>query len=374
MRRGSTVTMKILIITNHSYMLYRFRKELIQHLMKDHEVVLSMPFVGHEEDFQAMGIRCIDTKMGRREIRPIDEVKLFSFYFSLLAKERPDCVITYSIKPNTYAGICCRILGIPYYANVQGLGTAFMLPKLEKAVTLLYKVALRKARMVFFENNSNAGIFATKGILPNHKITILPGAGINLSEYPVAPYPDNEVFRFLYLGRIMREKGIAEVLDAARQLHQKYGPRFVLDIVGFFDYEDFSAQFKELEELGIVRFHGFQPDPRPYYAQTECLVMPSYHEGMSNVLLEAATMGRPLITTDIPGCREAVEANVTGLLCQAKDTKTLFECMEKMLLMPREDRAAMGMAGRDKMIREFDREYVVEKIVRILESGSKATA
>ena len=367
------VIMKILILTNHSYMLYRFRRELIQRLATEHEVVLSMPFVGHEQNFMDMGLRCIETKMGRRDVKPTDELKLFFTYFQLLRKERPDRVITYSIKPNIYGGLCCRLLGIPYYANVQGLGTAFQMPKLKKAVTVLYREALRKVNMVFFENESNAAIFRDRAIVPLNRQTVLPGAGINLKEYPFVPYPDNKRFHYLYLGRIMREKGVNELFDAARLLFEKYGNCFVLDIVGFFDYEDFTNQIRELEDLGIAVFHGFQSDPRPYYQNADCVLVPSYHEGMSNVLLEAAATGRPLITTDIPGCAETVDHGTTGLICKVKDRDSLLACMEQMLLTSKADRVAMGIAGHEKMVREFNRELVVSRIIRTIfpEGGAK---
>lgn len=373
LKRGMFVIMKILILTNHSYMLYRFRRELIQRLATEHEVVLSMPFVGHEQNFMDMGLRCIETKMGRRDVKPTDELKLFFTYFQLLRKERPDRVITYSIKPNIYGGLCCRLLGIPYYANVQGLGTAFQMPKLKKAVTVLYREALRKVNMVFFENESNAAIFRDRAIVPLNRQTVLPGAGINLKEYPFVPYPDNKRFHYLYLGRIMREKGVNELFDAARLLFEKYGNCFVLDIVGFFDYEDFTNQIRELEDLGIAVFHGFQSDPRPYYQNADCVLVPSYHEGMSNVLLEAAATGRPLITTDIPGCAETVDHGTTGLICKVKDRDSLLACMEQMLLTSKADRVAMGIAGHEKMVREFNRELVVSRIIRTIfpEGGAK---
>ena len=157
---------KILILTNHSYMLYRFRTELIRELMKDHEVVLSMPFVGHEEDFKAMGLRCIETEVDRRGINPKRDLKLFAFYRKLLKAEKPDMVITYSIKPNIYGGWACQMLGIPYCANVQGLGTAFQKPGLAQMVTVMYKTALLKARTVFFENQGNANEFLDRHIIP----------------------------------------------------------------------------------------------------------------------------------------------------------------------------------------------------------------
>ena len=357
---------KILILTNHSYMLYRFRLELIQELMKSHEVVLSMPFVGHEEDFQALGLRCIETDIDRRGIDPATDLKLFRAYQRLLKTEQPDLVITYSIKPNIYGGLACRLAGIPYCANVQGLGTAFQRKGLVQFVTFLYKLALGKAKTVFFENRANAEEFCRRGILSAGKETVLPGAGINLDRYPCIPYPENEAVRFLYLGRVMREKGMDELFDAARKLHEKYGAGVVLDIVGFYDDEGYKAQVEQLAAEGIAVFHGFQSDPVPYYAAADCVVLPSYHEGMSNVLLEAAATGRPVITSDIPGCREAVEDGKTGLLCKARDCASLYEQMARMAETSPAERQAMGQAAHEKMRREFAKRLVVEKTMAAL--------
>ena len=356
---------KILIITNHSYMLYRFRLELIQELLKSHEVVLSMPFVGHEDDFQALGIRCIKTDVDRRGINPATDLKLFRTYQKLLKAEQPDLVITYSIKPNIYGGLACRMAGIPYCANVQGLGTAFQRKGLAQFVTLLYKLALGKAKTVFFENSANAEEFCRRGIIPAEKETVLPGAGINLERYPYIPYPKNEAVHFLYLGRIMREKGMDELFSAMRRLHEQYGDGVVLDIVGFYD-DDYKAQVEQLVGEGIAVYHGFQSDPVPYYAAADCVVLPSYHEGMSNVLLEAAATGRPVITSDIPGCREAVEDGRTGFLCKAKDPISLCKQMSRMASASYEERQAMGRAGHEKIIREFAKQLVVEKTLAAL--------
>ena len=357
---------KILILTNHSYMLYRFRLELIQELMKSHEVVLSMPFVGHEEDFQALGLRCIETDVDRRGINPATDMKLFRAYQKLLKNEQPDLVITYSIKPNIYGGFACRMAGIPYCANVQGLGTAFQRKGLAQLVTVLYKLALGKARTVFFENKANAEEFCRRGILPAEKETVLPGAGINLERYPYVPYPKNDAIHFLYLGRIMREKGMDELFDAMRKLHEKYGAGVILDIVGFYDDEGYKAQVEQLVAEGVAVYHGFQSDPTPYYAAADCVVLPSYHEGMSNVLLEAAATGRPVITSDIPGCREVVEAEKTGLLCKAGDSTSLYEQMSRMAAASSAGRQAMGRAAHEKIVREFDKHLVVEKTLSAL--------
>lgn len=357
--------MKILIITNHSYMLYRFRRELIEELMKDHEVVLSMPFVGHEDDFQAMGLRCIHTEVDRRGINPKTDMKLLMNYRKLLKDEKPDMVITYSIKPNIYGGLACAAMGIPYCANVQGLGTAFQRKGLAQFVTMLYKLAMGRAKTVFFENQGNAREFLDRRIIPAEKITVLNGAGINLAEYPLQPYPENDRVRFLYLGRIMEEKGIGELFTAIRRLHDEMGDKVALDLVGFFD-DDYKEQVDALVADGIAVFHGFQPEPRPYYAAADCVVLPSYHEGMSNVLLEAAATGRPVITSDIYGCRETVDNGSTGLLCRVRDAESLYEQMCAMVLLPAERRAAMGLAGREKMEREFDKAAVVRSTVEAI--------
>ncbi len=355
---------KILMMTNHSYMFYRFRKELVSALAEENEVVLSMPFVGHEDDFAAMGIRCIETDIDRRGIDPHTDFGLVRHYARILRTEKPDLVITYSIKPNIYAGLLCSLRGIPYFANVQGLGTAFQDKKLAALVTVLYKTAFRRVKKVFFENQANADEFCRRGIVKADREVVLNGAGINLEEFQIQPYPANEPVHFLFLSRIMREKGVDELFAAAERLH-KEGAEFVLDLVGFFE-DEYKEKVERLEQAGIVRFHGFQEQPIPFYAAADCVVMPSWHEGMSNVNLEASALGRPVITTDIPGCREAVDDGVTGYLCRVKDADSLYGCMKKVLQMTAEERRLMGLAGREKMQREFGKEMIVGETMEAL--------
>ncbi|MDY4969065.1 MAG: sugar transferase [Lachnospiraceae bacterium] len=367
---GGTGTMhglkkKILVITNHSYMLWQFRRELIAELAKNHEVVLSMPFVGHEDDFQTMGVKCIKTDVDRRGINPVTDMALIRQYYRILTEEKPDMVITYSIKPNIYAGFLCGAMNIPFCANVQGLGTAFQKKRLAAFVTLLYRIAFRKVKVVFFENASNAQEFRKRHIIAEEKEVVLHGAGINLEHYMYQPYPANDLLHFLYLGRIMKEKGMDELFSAAERLHEE-GEKFVLDLVGFFE-DEYKEQVETLQKKGIVVFHGFQAEPGPFYAAADCIVMPSYHEGMSNVNLEAAATGRPVITTNIPGCREAVENGKTGFLCKVKDTDSLYRAMKKVLTLSPEERAAMGKAGREKMVKEFDKKEVVRNTISAME-------
>lgn len=355
--------MKFLIITNHSYMLWQFRRELIAELQTKGEVVLSMPFVGHEEDFAAMGCRCIETKVDRRGINPMTDLRLYRTYRKLLKTEKPDMVITYSIKPNIYAGFACRQMGIPYCVNVQGLGTAFQKEPIASVVTLMYRTALKKAKTVFFENKVNATEFVKRNIVSENRETVLNGAGVNLEVYQQQPYPDEkDGIHFLFLGRIMKEKGVDELFAAAKKLKKEYGNKVIFDLVGFFE-DEYKETVEQLVEDGIVTFHGFQPDPKPYYAMSHCVVLPSYHEGMSNVLLEAAATGRALITSDIPGCREAVEDGVNGFLCEKMDAQSLEKCLERFILINFDMRKEMGIAGRKKMEKEFDKRIVVKNTV-----------
>lgn len=362
---------KIMIITNHSYMLWRFRRELIQALLEKHEVVISTPFVGHEKDLSGLGCRMIETQVDRRGINPVTDFKLYRAYMRLLKAEKPDLVITYSIKPNIYAGFACRQKKIPYCVNVQGLGTAFQKPGLSQVVTMMYRTALKKAKTVFFENEENAELFRERGITPAVQQTVLHGAGINLEIYSYEAYParegtKEEPFRFLYLGRIMKEKGMDELFWAMEKLYETSGRCVVFDLVGFFE-DEYKEQVENLVEKGIAVFYGFQPEPEPYYRNADCVVLPSYHEGLSNVLLESAATGRPLITSDIPGCRETVDDEKSGYLCEVKNREMLYEKMEKMFKLTVNERKQMGALGREKMEREFAKEEVVKQTLKALE-------
>lgn len=353
--------MKILIITNHSFMLWQFRRELIEELLKKNEVVISVPFGDHIDDFKALGCRMIDTDVDRRGINPKTDMKLYHTYRKLLKTEKPDRVITYSIKPNIYAGFACRQMRIPYCVNVQGLGTAFQKPILARLVTVMYKNALKKAKVVFFENEGNAEEFRRRHITPSEQQHVLPGAGVNTDRFAYHEYPQNDKVHFLYLGRIMREKGVDELFWAARKLHEE-GANFVLDLVGFFE-DEYKEQVDALVVDGIAVFHGFQQDPVPYYAAADCVVLPSYHEGMSNVLLEAAAIGRPVITSDIPGCREAVIDGKSGLLCRVKDKEAVYKAMKQMLFCSMDERKNMGFTGRDLMREKYEKKKVVAETI-----------
>lgn len=362
---GIKTQMKILIATNHSYMLWSFRKQLIMRLAQDFDIVLSMPFVGHEDDFKKMGVKCVETDIKRRNIDPIGELSLIRRYKKLLDTEKPDAVITYSIKPNIYLGDLCRKRGLRYFPNVQGLGSAFEKPILSRVAAYLYHRSMRGASKVFFENSEDAAFFIKKGIVTSDSVCVMPGAGIDLEEYTFCEMNEDTPRSFLYLGRIMKEKGVDEFFAAAELLKKELGDKVRFELVGF--YEDaYREKVEKLVSDGVIVFYGFRTDPLPYYKNSHCVVVPSYHEGMSNVLLEAAAVGRVLITTNIPGCREALENGVGGLTCPPRDIDSLCIAMRNIALMPFDRLCEMGKSERLYIQEHFDRRDVVDRTVDIL--------
>ena len=358
--------MKILILANFDVGLYLFRKELITELLKEHQVLIALPDGEYIKPLTQMGCRYIPTPMERRGINPATDIGLIHRYWKLIRSEKPDLVISYTIKPNIYGGMVCRMLGIPYAANITGLGTAFQRKGILRSfVTVLYRLALKKASVVFFENRGNMKTLLDKRIVTLDQCRCLNGAGVNLAHYRLADYPrDTSTIRFLFMGRIMAEKGINELLEAIARLHQK-GYSCTLDVLGQME-ESYERQMQEAQERGLLTYYGHQSDVRPFVERCHCFVLPSWHEGMANTNLECASMGRPLITSDIHGCKEAVIENVTGLLCQPKNADSLYKAMKEFLELDMQKREAMGRAGRVHMERTFDKQIIVRQTLDAL--------
>lgn len=355
--------MRILFITNNSYMFYRFRRELIKQLCTNNEVFISMPAEENTDDFVRMGCRVIDTPVDRRGHNPLRDLKLYKEYKQILKQVCPDRVVTYSIKPNIYAGYACRKLGIPYCVNVQGLGTAFEGGLQTTLIIRMYRIAMKKAKVVFFENEGNRQVFLKDRIVSENMTHVLNGAGVNLNEYSLTPYPQkDEACRFLFIGRIMREKGLDELFSAINRIKIEY-PRTVFRFLGWYE-DNYENQMKEFESRGLIEYGGFIQDVRDDIAACHCVILPSWHEGMSNTLLEGAAMGRPLITTNIHGCKEAVEDGKSGFLCEVKNANSLYESIRDFLELPYEQKKQMGIAGRERMRMMFDKDSVVHETIK----------
>lgn len=358
--------MKILILANNDVGLYQFRRELIEALLKEHQVLLSLPDGELVRPLEQMGCRFISTPLDRRGINPATDFQLFLRYRKLLRQEKPNLVITYTIKPNIYGGIACRMLGIPCAANITGLGTAFQKQgMLRKLVTILYRTALKKAKVVFFENSANMAVLQQEKIVSPSQCKLLNGAGVNLEHFSYVPYSAEERTQFLFIGRVMKEKGVDELFAAVERLHSE-GSDCSLDVLGGYE-ENYAETIRRYEEQGWLHYHGYVTDVRPYIEKAHCFVLPSYHEGMANTNLECAAMGRPLITSNIPGCKEAVLDGISGLLCEPQNAGSLYEVMKHFLSLPTETRAQMGKAGRSHMEAVFDKKNVVEETINTLE-------
>lgn len=356
---------KVLILANSSEGLYDFRNELVLELLKEHKVYISVPDDVAIDKLRQEGCEIIHTEINRRGMNPIQDLGLLKSYWKLLKKIKPDVVLTYTIKPNIYGGFCCRFQKIPYIVNITGLGTSFERGGvLTTMVVNMYKIALGKAACVFFQNDRNKQIFEEHGIsvLKSRRVN---GSGVNLEKYSYEVYPGREKPKFLFVGRLMKEKGIEEYLYCAKQ----YANRAEFDIIGTCE-EDYETQVKGLQEEGFLYFHGPQSDVKSFYKNADAVVVASYHEGMSNVLLEAAATGRPVLATNIPGCREGVEDHMTGLLFTPRDSRALESTIEYFLSLQVSQREHMGQAARRKMEQEFDRTKVVEsymeEITRII--------
>lgn len=366
----------VLILGNSDSGLYDFRKELLEALLQNgYEVHVSVPDTGYVQRLEALGCIYIPTQMERRGMNPMKDFKLFRFYMHLLGKIRPAAVLTYTIKPNIYGGLACRLKGYPYLVNITGLGTALEHGGLlQKMLVLLYRTALKKAKCVFFQNERNLNFMKEKGCIGKRAVTrIIPGSGVNLEAHEPMPYIKNEEVHFLSIMRIMKDKGIEELMEAAEAIHEEY-PHAMFDLLGGYEEETkniYEPRLEDLQRRGIIQYYGYRDDVPVFLEKCQALVNPSYSEGMSNVLLEAAATGRPVLASDIAGCRETFENGVGGFTFQVKDADSLKEALKKFLALSDEEKEAMGKAARAYVETRFDRKQVVDIYLDTIASVAK---
>ena len=316
--------------------------------------------------FEEIGCHIIKTAFDRRGMNPMADFKLMLQYRRMIKQLGPNAVLSYTIKPNIYGGIACRLTRTPQIANVTGLGDAMENGGwLQKLTISLYKIGIGKAKCVFFQNETNKAFCESQGIV-GLKTRLLPGSGVNLEHHQYQELPPDGIIRFLFISRLLRDKGTGEFFEMAKTIKGKY-PQVEFQILGWCE-GDYKKQLDELIENGIINYLGSTSDVRPFLAKVHCTIMPSYHEGMSNVNLESAANGRPVITTDVPGCRETVDDGVTGFLVKAKDAESLIDGVERFLSLPYEDKQNMGLMARRKVEREFDRNIVVKAYLEEIES------
>lgn len=352
--------MHIVLTGNLTRGLYNFRKELIETLLINNDVTI----VSHGQDrvdvLQSMGCKFIDIVIDRNGKNPISDLSLITNYKRILKALKPDCVLTYTIKPNIYAGIACASLGIPYISNITGLGTAVENEGVLQKITLpLYKYGLRKSGMVFFQNKENMDFMIKKGVVKG-PYDLIPGSGVNLERFSLLEYPHDETVNFVFIGRLIKQKGIDLYIEAAKTIKKKYS-NTCFHVCGWCtpEYKDLIEQ---LDRSGIITYHGQIDDIIGMHKISNCTIHPSYYpEGMSNVLLESCACGRPIITTNRAGCRETVDDGINGFVVKQKDSQNLIEKIEQFLSLSWEEKRRMGLAGRKKVEKEFDRNIIIHK-------------
>lgn len=340
--------------------------------MAGYHVILVAPYDSYSEKLK-QEFQYYEIRLNNKGNNPKEDIKATIDFYKLYKKIRPDVVLHYTIKPNIYGTISANLLGIKTINNITGLGTLFIKQNLvTKIAKVLYKYSQSKADKVFFQNGEDYELFTTEGLVKRDKSDVLPGSGIDTQKFlPIETLQEDGKFRFLLIARMLWDKGVAEYVDAARIIKQKY-PDTEFQLLGFLDVQNRSAiskdQMQTWVDEGLVTYLGTSDNVQEVIAQASCVVLPSfYREGVPRTLLESASMAKPIITTDNVGCRDVVDDGINGYLCKIKNATDLADKMEKMLTLGKGDRDMMGKFGRQKMINEFDESIVIQKYLNAIQ-------
>ena len=354
---------KILLVSNNDAGLYLFRKELIQKLVLDNEVHIAVPRGDYFECLHSMGCFVYDVKVDRRGINPFKDLKQILKYKKIIKEVKPAKILTYTIKPNIYIAL---FKGKKYMqiATITGLGTSIENKGLLSIlIIMLYKAAFKKVACVFTQNSEISSFLITNNIVNREKIIIVNGSGVNITEYNFSNYPENtNVTNLIFVGRVMKNKGINEFLEAAQHISSiRTNVNFI--VIGACE-EDYKKKLMEFSNKRIISYVGFQNNVLEYYEKCNAIIHPTYHEGMSNVLLEAGSIGRPIIASNISGCKEIVEDGINGYTFEPKSTQKLIDAILKFIDLPYSEKKLMGKNSRAKIEIDFDREKIVEKYIK----------
>lgn len=358
--------MRIAIVLNTSWNIFNFRKGLVQSFLdKGIEVFTIAPVDHFTSKLTEMGCTHVPVKMDSRGANPVKDFLLVAELYGIYRKVKPDAVLHFTIKPNIYGTIAASLLRIPVINNVCGLGTMFLKDNMVSRIAiLLYRIAFRFPKKIFFQNTDDHDLFIKRNIVNQNVCDVLPGSGIDLNEFFPGKSPKNNKFTFLLISRLIYDKGIVEYIDAIKKLKEK-GLDANFQLLGAVDEKHKRGIPKPIVESWIdsevIEYLGTTEDVKNYIKQADCVVLPSYREGTPKTLLEAASMGLPLVATNVPGCRNVVEDGYNGYLCTPKDSTDLAAKMENLYSMPDDLRGAMGENSRRKMEKQFDIKYVIEK-------------
>jgi len=359
---------RILILTNTIRGLYNFRYELLERLISEgFEVYFSVPENKNDTKVKKLlelGCNHIETNLDRRSMNPLKDLQLIKQYKEIIKNIKPDVILSYTIKPNIYGAHVAKKYKIPLIINVTGLGSGFNNTYTKILVEKMYKYACNDVACIFFENEANYNYFIDNNLAKKDKSNIVPGSGVNLEKFrPMDKTKEDGIIRFLFIGRIMKEKGIEEYLKAAEYITDKYS-NVEFQILGPFEEEKYKKIILN-NNNSKIKYLGVSYDVRNEIKEVDCIINPTtYYEGMSNVLLEGAAMAKPLIATNVPGCREIVDDGVNGYLVEPKSVKSLIDTIEKFLSLNEIEKKNMGLASRRKVERNFDRNIVIEAYLR----------
>jgi galacturonosyltransferase len=358
---------RILVLSNHFITLYNFRRELMKRLVDEgNEVFISIPAANENRFFNDMGCTIIETPVDRRGINPIRDFGLIINYIRIMKKIKPDIIFSYTIKPNIYGCMASNITKLSQVSNITGTGGTFLKKDVVSyIVKYLYKFSLRSSYKIFFQNNGDKDYFVMNNMVKKN-YAMLPGSGVNLEQYALCELPSHDTINFIFLGRIMKLKGMDQYLEAAKIIKKSY-LNINFYIAGFIEEEDYKLIIDEYHSKGIIDYIGFQKDVKSWIEKCHCTILPSHGgEGVPNVLLESAAMGRICIASRISGSIDVITDGVTGYLFETGNAEDLADKVRKFIELDHEDKKQMGLAGRAKVEREFDRQIVIDAYLREL--------
>jgi glycosyltransferase involved in cell wall biosynthesis len=366
--------MHVLITVNKTWNILNYRREIVEAFIQDgHSVTVLVPCDEYVTKLERLGCKVVHLEMDVSGLSPYKDIKLIGKMKRIFLAEKPDLIFSYTIKNNIFGALAAHALDIPFIPNVTGLGTAFLSGGLLKFISeWLYGLSFRHLKTIFFQNEDDMSLFIKKKIVTIQQAKLLPGSGINLEHFSPVAYPrkDNAPI-FLMIARLMRDKGVFEFIAAARKIKADQ-PQVRFQLLGPVNVANRAAismeTVKSWEDEGVIEYLGTSDDVRPHISAAHCVVLPSYREGAPRSLIEAAAMSRPLITTDVPGCRSVVDDKKTGYLCNVRDEDDLVRSIYDFLELPIKSKAHMGRVGRVKMIENFDQAFVVKAYQNALKS------
>jgi len=358
----------IALSANTSWYLFNFRKSTIIALVeKGFNVIILAPKDEYSRCLTEIGAKFIHIQIDQGGTNPFKDIRTLIEFYRIYSSLEVDVVLNFTPKNNIYSTLAAARFGIYIINNIAGLGSLFISESItSKVAKFLYGISQKYADKIFFQNNEDRELFVRRNIVEHCSTDRLPGSGVDLCRFSVVNAPNDNVTRFLLVARMIYDKGIIEYVESAKILKAKYGDQVEFNLLGFLDVNNPSAitksQMQEWVNAGIVNYLGASDSVEDIIGFNDCVVLPSfYREGVPKSLLEAGSMGKPIITTDNVGCRETVEHGINGFLCKPRSISSLTQALENMILMPYSNRLKMGMASRKKMEDEFNEKIVIDK-------------